>query len=166
MNVTLLLFYLAGFLAIAGALGVVVVRNVVYAAVFLLLSLVSIAAVFLLMYADFLALVQLLIYAGAVVILLLFGLMLTRAGTGRLEMDNPQRPLAIIAGVVVLGILGYASISTRWIASAGATLQKVEITQLGTSLFEKWVIPFEVASLVLLVALIGAIVIAKAEEKS
>lgn len=166
MSVTLVMFYLAGFLAIAGAIGVVAVRNVVHAAIFLLLSLVSVAAVFLFLYADFLALVQLLIYAGAVVILLLFGLMLTRAGGGKVAVDNPQKPLAILAAAVILAILGYASVSTRWMATAGVTLQRVDITQLGDSLFTKFVVPFEVASLVLLVALIGAIVIAKVEERT
>ena len=73
-------FYIAGAVTLFGAIGVVVTRNVVYAALFLLVSLAGVAGTFVLLYAEFLALVQVLIYGGAIIIVILFGLMLTRTG--------------------------------------------------------------------------------------
>ena len=91
---SLALFYLAATLVMAGALGVVLTRNIVYAAFALLASLLGVAGVFLLMFAEFLALVQVLIYGGAVVIVVLFSLMLTRIQDFERLTDHRQWPLA------------------------------------------------------------------------
>ena len=103
--ISLVLFYLAAALVIGGGLGVVSTRNVVYAALFLLASLMGVAGVYLLVFAEFLALVQVLIYGGAIIIVLLFALMLTRFQEFRGAMENRQWPLGVVAAVAIFGIM-------------------------------------------------------------
>lgn len=155
----LVLFYIAGVLALGGAVGVVGTRNIVHAALFLLVSLLGIAGVYLLVFAEFLALVQVLIYGGAIVIVVLFALMLTRLQEFRGAMENPQWPLAALAAIILFGVIAAAIIRT----GAPQATERVGpgIQDIGQSLFTRWAIPFEVASVLLLVALIGAIVIAR-----
>ena len=149
-------------LVLMGGLGVVTSRNVGHAALYLLLSLGSVAGVFIMLLAEFLALVQVLIYGGAVVIVLLFTLMLTRVEEFSRVTDNPQRVMAAVISMVVLGVLTAAFIGFRPVVQP---LEVVGIGALGSELFVQWAIPFEVASLVLLVALIGAIIIATGTRK-
>jgi NADH-quinone oxidoreductase subunit J len=153
------LFILLSVFTLAGGLGVVLTRNVVHAALFLLLSLVAVAGIYLLLFTEFLALVQVLIYGGAIIIVLLFAIMLTRSSEYPRISDNPQWPLAAVAAIALAVVLG----SAFWINSpSGAEPQSPAFSELANSLFTRWAIPFEVASLVLLVALIGAIIIARA----
>ena len=109
-------------------------------------------------FAEFLALVQVLIYGGAIVIVILFALMLTRIQDFQHLSDNRQWPLAAIAALGLLGVL-IPSFLIRSVADTEA--QSPVFGDLANSLFTRWAIPFEVASLVLLVALIGAIIIAR-----
>ncbi|MEE8442316.1 MAG: NADH-quinone oxidoreductase subunit J [Dehalococcoidia bacterium] len=156
---SLVLFYIAGALALGGAVGVVGTRNIVHAALFLLAALMGVAGVYLLVFAEFLALVQVLIYGGAIVIVVLFALMLTRLQEFRGAMENPQWPLAALAALALFGVIAAAIIRTgapKVTERFGPSIQDI-----GLSLFTRWAIPFEVASLLLLVALIGAIVIAR-----
>ena len=161
----LALFVIVALFTLGGAVGVVATRNVVHAALFLLLSLLGAAGAYLLLFAEFLALVQVLIYGGAVVIVVLFAVMLTRSAEYPRITDNRQWPLAILAGLAVSGVLAAAF----WLAPEPAGLipgvepqpQAPVFTGLAASLFTKWALPFEIASLVLLVALIGAIIIAR-----
>ena len=157
-------FVILAVMAVVAALGVVLSRHIVHAALSLIAALVVVAGIYLLLFAEFLALVQILIYGGAVVILLLFALMLTRAHDYDLGLDNPHRPFAVVAGLLVFGVLAYAVLGVSWGPAAQRILEPVPIEILGRSLFGYWAIPFEVASLVLLVALIGSIVIARTEE--
>ena len=161
MSLSLVVFYLLGAICLGGAVGVVVSRNVVYAALLLLVSLIAVAGLYLLLLAEFLALVQLLIYGGAITIVVLFVIMLTRVQEFRAMTDNPQWPLAIVASLAVFALLAAAMIKG---APSETTRQSVDFQELGDSLFAQWAVPFEVASLVLLVALIGAIVIAREKE--
>ena len=156
---SLVLFYLAGALTLGGAVGVIGTRNIVHAALFLLVSLMGVAGIYLLVFAEFLALVQVLIYGGAIVIVVLFALMLTRLQEFRGPMENPQWPLAVIAAVALFGVIAAAIVRTG--TPAGAERQGPSVNEVGTALFTQWAIPFEVASVLLLVALIGAIVIAR-----
>lgn len=153
-------FYILAFVATVTGLGVVFSKNAAHSALFLVASLVAVAGVYFVVLADFLALVQLLLYAGAVTILLLFALMLTRSESS--SPDNPQKPLAALVASVFFGIIVYAVYNTPW-PVVGEGLRRVTLEDLGSSLFSQWVIPFEVASLVLLVALLGAIIIARTE---
>ena len=155
---SIVLFYLAGALTLGGALGVVVTRNIVYAAFALLASLMGVAGIFLLAFAEFLALVQVLIYGGAIVIVILFALMLTRIEDFEHLSDNRQWPLAAIAAAAIFGLLTAAIVST---SVTTADRRGLGFEDLGDSLFREWAVPFEVASLVLLVALIGGIVLVR-----
>lgn len=162
MSVQLAIFVLLAATCLAGGLGAVTTRNVAHAALFLLLSLGAVAGVFVLLMAEFLALVQILIYGGAVTIVLLFALMMTRLEDFSRVADNPQRPLAVVAALVVLAVIGSTILGTDQISGI---LGKTGLKALGSELFTQWVIPFEIASLVLLIALIGAIIISRTEEK-
>ena len=155
---SLVLFYLAGVLTLGGALGVVMSRNIVYAAFGLIVALLGVAGVFLLAFAQFLALVQVLIYGGAIVIVIVFALMLTRLEDFRNLSDHKQWPLAALAAMAVFGVLA-AAIARTAVSTRERT--EVDFTLLGERLFTDWAIPFEVVSLVLLVALIGAVVMVR-----
>jgi NADH-quinone oxidoreductase subunit J len=164
MTVTEVIFYFIAAVSVLGGLGVVVSRNVAYAALSLVFTLLAVAALYILLASEFLALVQVLIYAGAVAVLLLFALMLTRARDLQQTLDNSQRPLAAIAALALLGVLIAMIVLTNWPRAAGEPAL-VSFSAVGDALFRTWVVPFEVASLVLLVALVGAIVIAGTEEE-
>ena len=155
------LFGLTAFLVLGGAIGVVATRNVVWAALSLLVSLAAAAGVYLILFAEFLALVQVLIYGGAVTIVLLFAIMLTRSRDYPLISDNRQWPLALIAGGTVFAVL-MAAFLVNPVTTKQPDSADMGFTQhLAEPLFTQWALPFEIASLVLLVALVGAIVLGR-----
>lgn len=155
---SLALFIILAVFTLGGGLAVVVTRNVVQAALALLVSLVAVAGIYLVLYAEFLAIVQVLIYGGAIIIVLVFAIMLTRNAEYPRTSDNRQWPLAALAALGLLGVLVPSFLIN---AVRGTTPQNAAFTDIGKSLFTTWAVPFEVASLVLLVALIGAIIIAR-----
>jgi NADH-quinone oxidoreductase subunit J len=157
------IFYFVAAVTVLGALGVVLTRNVVHSALFLILALLAVAGVFILLSAEFLAIVQILIYGGAVTILILFVMMLTRVRDMPQAMDGPQRPFAALAAGAFLALSVLAALSSDWPGETDK-ITLVPFRDLGDALFRSWAVPFEVASLVLLVALIGAIVLARSEE--
>ena len=147
----------------AAAVMTVTSHNLVHAALFLAVALAGIAGVFLVLGADFLALVQLVVYVGAVAVLFLFGLMLTRAPIGREALDSEHRGLA-------LGVSGALFVVMSWLiidAFGDVRVEEVagpRIGELGLALFRDWVLPFEVLSMLLLAALVGAIVLSRRED--
>jgi NADH-quinone oxidoreductase subunit J len=152
-------------LAIVGtgaALRLVTARNVVHAALYLVVTLAVVAAVYLLLAAEFVAWVQVLIYVGAILVLLLFGLMLTRAPIGREALDNQQRGLSAIVGLGVLA--GLVVLLWQAFGDAQIELTTSSTAIVGERLFRDFVLPFEVVSFLLLAALIGAIVLARRDE--
>lgn len=164
MTVAELIFYLLAVLTIAAAVGVVTVPNVVHAALLLILTLLGVAGFYLLLASEFLALVQVLIYAGAVATIILFGLMLTRGGRELPTVPaGAQWPLALLAAGALAVVLLTAVLDSDWPREAGQ-VTLVGVGTLAGVLFREWLLPFEVVSLVLLVALIGAIVISRQEE--
>jgi NADH-quinone oxidoreductase subunit J len=153
---------LAGIFAVSGIAGIFVVtsRNVVHAALFLVAALGSIAALFLLLGAEFVGWTQILIYVGAIIVLLLFGIMLTRAPMGRMALDNPSRGIAFVVAAGTFGVLTWLI----WDAFGDERIplkQAVRTADIGKSLFDKFVLPFEAISVLLLAALVGAIVLAR-----
>ena len=156
------LFIVLSTVSILGGVGVVATRNIVHAALFLLLSLMSISGIYLILFTEFLALVQILIYGGAIVIVLLFAIMMTRGSDYPRISDNRQWPLAIVASLAVAVVL---SVSFWITPDTVVGPQHAKFSDIGNSLFTRWAIPFEIASLVLLVALIGAIVIARSDSE-
>ena len=165
MTVAQVIFYLIAALAVGGGLGVVFARSTVYAALYLILSLLAVAAVYILLASEFLALVQVLIYGGAVTILLLFALMLTRMGDLTETMVGAQWPLAGVASAFLAGLLIYTVSTSDWPGDADGLITRVPFEAVGEALFRQWGVPFEIASLVLLIALVGAIVLARQGEE-
>ena len=153
-----ILFIVLAVLTLGGGLAVVATRNVVHAALALLLSLLAVAGIYLILFAEFLAIVQVLIYGGAITIVLLFAIMLTRSSEYPRISDNRQWPLAVVAALGLLGVLAPSFIIRR---VEDTEPHNPAFVDLANSLFTRWAIPFEIASLVLLVALIGAIIIAR-----
>jgi NADH-quinone oxidoreductase subunit J len=151
-------FGILAFAAILGALGVIASRNVVHAVFWLLEAMFAVAGLYLLLSAEFLALVQVLVYAGAVSVLLLFVIMLTlrrREDAVRpLDFSFTAAALALVLGVVLYIALAQAELPTSVMPEATP-----DVAALGRILFavDGWALPFEIASLVLLVALIGAV---------
>jgi NADH-quinone oxidoreductase subunit J len=149
------------------AVAVVTARNVVHAALYLVVALASVGVTFLLVGAEFVGWTQILIYVGAIVILLLFGLMLTRAPIGRDALDHLPVNRAVGGGVALLLFVGLASLLLQvWpigstVASDPASGSTAAV---GEVLFRDYVLPFEVVSFLLLAALIGAIVLARRDE--
>jgi len=157
------IFYVVAILTVVAALGVVVSRNIVHAALFLILSLLAVAGVFVLLAAEFLAIVQVLIYGGAVTILILFAMMLTRVRDVPTAVDGPQRPFAALAAGAFLVTSLVAVLGTDWPGQTDK-INVVSFNDIGNVLYRNWAVPFEIASLVLMVALIGAIILARGEE--
>ena len=145
------------------ALRVVTTKNVVHAALYLVLVLSGVAGIFILLAAEFLAIVQVLVYIGAIVVLFLFGIMLTRAPIGRSnELDNDQRIAGAAVGVGLFALL--AAILNDGFGDARVEPSQVGRSgDVGLSIFQTFVIPFEVISVLLLAALVGAVVIARRE---
>jgi NADH-quinone oxidoreductase subunit J len=143
------------------AVAVVTVRNVVHAALSLVVVLAGVAAQYVILQAEFVGLVQVLIYIGAVIILFLFGIMLTRSPMRRsAELDNDQRSWAVAVALLILGVLVVLLNKTfggQRITFAAPTDTGV----LADSIFRTYVVPFEVVSILLLASLVGAIVLAR-----
>lgn len=151
---------------IAGIAGILVVttKNVVRGALYLVAVLGAIAAIFMLLGAEFIGWTQVLIYVGAIVVLLLFGIMLTRAPIGAAgALDNQQRGIALLVAASVFGVLTY--LVWRGFGNARIPLKQVVRTEdIGNSMFSNFVLPFEAISFLLLAALVGAIVLARRDK--
>jgi NADH-quinone oxidoreductase subunit J len=164
-------FIILTILTLGGAIMVAYDRNLFHGALWLLVSLFGVAGLFVMLAAPFLAAVQVLVYMGAIVILIIFAIMLTRQVMGVREMANNQWPVALamaaIAFLVVALILSLASSNTLLLARPvqGIPLAPDNVVQFGKALVDvgQYALPFELASLLLTGAMIGAIVIARDE---
>jgi NADH-quinone oxidoreductase subunit J len=160
-------FYLLAAIIVGSAVAVVTSRNVVRAALYLIVVFAGVVGQYVLLAAEFLAVTQILIYIGAIMVLMLFGIMLTRARIGRdLALTNRHWPIGAVTALALLGVMGYALIDafgddalpadTRVPAGGGSNT-----AALGDAIFSQFLIPFEVVSVLLLAALVGAIVLAR-----
>ncbi len=157
-----LVFALVGVIAGASAVLAVTTRQVVHAALWLVVCLGTVAGCYVVLGAELVALVQLLVYVGAVVVLVLFALMLTHAPIGRnrgLATPLPQRLLAVPLGASVTALL--AATLVPLVGSGPVTPRSGDTHAVATAVFGTWVWPFELLSVLLLAALIGAFAIAK-----
>jgi NADH-quinone oxidoreductase subunit J len=147
------------------AIGVVRSQNVVHAALYLVAVLAGSAAQFLLLAAEFVAWVQVIVYIGAVVVLFLFGIMLTRAPMkGETSLDYAKRWPAAVAGLFVFGIFAVLTIDAfgaKKIKLDNELLVVGNTATVGADVFRTYVLPFEVVSILLLAALVGAVVLAR-----
>jgi NADH-quinone oxidoreductase subunit J len=156
-----IVFGITAFAMAVGAVRVVTTKNVVHAALWLMIVLAGVAVNFILLAAEFAAVVQVLVYIGAIVVLFLFGIMLTRAPIGReIGLDNNQRIPSLLVGLLVFGLL--ASVLAKQWGRAHVHPSSVQRTaDVANSIFTQYVVPFEAVSVVLLAALVGAVVIAR-----
>ncbi|HEX2315966.1 MAG TPA: NADH-quinone oxidoreductase subunit J, partial [Thermomonospora sp.] len=165
-----IVFTLLGVVAVGSAVLVVTTRQLVHAALWLVVSFGALAGGYLVLTAEFVAWVQVLIYVGAVVVLLLFGIMLTRAPIGPLPRAGDDDPLdsgnrwvalavavATAAVLITVLVMGFHDAYIELDAGHGAA------EPLGGSIFRTWVLPFEVLSVLLLAALVGAIVLSRSD---
>lgn len=170
MTLDLALFLLLSLVAIASALGMLLSRNAVYSALYLVLNFVTVAVFYLLLGAPFIAMAQITVYAGAIMVLFLFVIMLL--GTDELPKSQVlpwQKPLAIVLSVLLAVEATYLLVTKA--RPVGDVLQPAEsvdtvenLRQLGNLLFTDYLLPFEVVSILLLVAMVGAIILTKKEK--
>ncbi|MFD5319184.1 NADH-quinone oxidoreductase subunit J [Streptomyces sp. NPDC127098] len=155
-------FLVVGVVVLGAAVRCVTTRELVHAALWLVVALGGLAVQYLLLTAEFVAWVQVLIYLGSVVVLLLFGLMLTRAPIGPSpDADSGNRPVALavsLGSAAALVVLVVDAFRGAWIE---LDRPHGESGQIGESLFRDWVLPFEALSVLLLAALVGAIVVSR-----
>jgi NAD(P)H-quinone oxidoreductase subunit 6 len=159
------LFYAFAAMTVAGAAGVALSRNILYSAIGLLFALMGAGSLYVFLSADFLAVTQLLVYIGGVLVLILFAVMLTNRIT---EVNVSNTSLGLAGGVALLvatvPVLVFVAVAAPWAAQAAPALAPTT-RDIGNGFLTRWLLPFELASLVLLATLIGAVVIARKELK-
>lgn len=160
------IFVLLGLMSLAAAVLVVTTRNVVHAALWLVVTLAGVSGCYLMLTAEFVAWVQVLIYVGAVIVLLLFGIMLTKAPIGGdADLDSENRIPAAIVGLAAAGTLTTLVVQAfrhEFVDLGGGT----GASGIGAGIFQSYVLPFEVVSVLLLAALIGSIVLSRRDEEN
>lgn len=160
MTVTLVFFYLYAAVAVAGALGLVLAPRIVHAVMSLFATLFAIAALYLLLGSEFLAAMQLFVYGGAVTVLVLFVLMLTRPSEDAAPSSRRIRWIAMALCVLLFSVLATTVGGATWSPMAAQAHDTASLAQI---LFSRYVLPFEIAGLTLTIALIGSIVLAREE---
>ena len=151
---------------VGAAIRVVTTKNIVHAALYLVVVLAGVAAQFILVGAEFTGVAQVLVYIGAVVVLFLFGIMLTRARIGHeVDVDTERRWIAGLVALLLFAVMTYALVDgfDNVDIEANTALVPQTTEQVSDSIFRDYLIPFEAVSFLLLAALIGAIVVARRE---
>jgi NADH-quinone oxidoreductase subunit J len=155
-------FGIISVIAIGGALRMVTTNNVVHAALYLLIVLASVAAIYILLGAEFTAATQVLVYIGAILILLLFGVMLTRARIGGDEdLDYEQRWMGLGVSVLLFVVMSYSLWEEFGSDTRLVGYEPQRTAEVADSVFSTYIVPFEAVSVLLLAALIGAVVVAR-----
>ena len=155
-------FWVLAALTLGSAAMIILVRNLLHALLFLILTFIGMAGLFITLSADFVAVVQVLIYAGAIAVLLLFAIMLSP----RSDRDNAgnllQLPALVLSGLFAAGIT-FVVIETNWREAARGSFDTTA-NAIGQALLRPFVLPFEIASVLLVAAMIGAIVLVRDDE--
>ena len=157
------IFLILSAIALVGGAGVVFSRKLFHAALFLVLSFIGVAGFYLLLGAEMLAMIQILVYVGAIAILIIFAIMLSqRIMSAEYQAENEQWLFALVTAAALFVVLAFILLSVGW-PTAQADVPQDSIVQLGKALVdpEQFVLPFEVASVLLLVALVGSVIIAR-----
>jgi NADH-quinone oxidoreductase subunit J len=155
-------FYVLAAITLISALMVGIVRDLVHAVLFLILSFIGVAGLYITLSADFVAVVQVLIYAGAISVLMLFAILLTPRSARDNAAVSYRAPISIIAGLVGATII-FVGLKTEW-AKVDEDRFDTTAAAIGEALLDPFVLPFEVASVVLTVAMIGAIILVRSGE--
>ena len=160
------MFWIIAAITLGSALMMVLNRNIFHSALFMVVTFLGVAATYVMLQADFLAAVQILVYAGAITIFMVFGIMLTvRGNMKQTNLFSKNAAAAGLVSLIMIIINAYMAIKTNWpISSAEPPTETV--SQIAELMLTKYVIPFEVAAILLTVALLGAIVIAKEVKKT
>jgi NADH-quinone oxidoreductase subunit J len=156
------IFAITGLISILCAIAMILSPNAVHSALWLVLNFSAVAVLYLMLQAPFLAMIQITVYAGAIMVLFLFVIMLLGAEKGQEERDaiSWQRPLAIVLGLLLLGEAGFVFFSTGTTAVPRATTTEIgSPLAIAQALFTTYLLPFEITSVLLLVALLGAVVL-------
>jgi NADH-quinone oxidoreductase subunit J len=154
MSLTASLFYFFGVLAALSAFGVLLTKHVFYGALLTIVCLLALAGIYILLYAEFVAMAQILIYAGGILVVILFGIMLTSKISGKpLTVTNRNVFAGALAAVSLFIVL---VVQFKNLALPVVTPNPAGITQIGMDLMTTFVLPFEIAGILLLVALLGA----------
>ena len=169
LNINAALFWLFAAMAGASALGVVISKNIVRMAVFLLFTLTGVAGLYFLLSAEFLAAVQLVVYAGGTLILIIFGVMLTsKSPFSRFAPKPGEIVVSLAIGAVLMVSLVWGinrAVAAGAFASDAYAADNYPMVALGQALLGDFLVPFEVASVLLLVVMIGAAYLAKARRR-
>lgn len=171
MSLDLILFLILALVAIATAIGMLMSKNAVYSALFLVLNFVTVAVFYLLLGAPFIAMAQITVYAGAIMVLFLFVIMLLGAeALPKGEVLPWQKPLAAILAVILAAEATFLLVTK--VRPAGDIVYPGDVVntmdnlrELGQTLFTEYLLPFEVTSILLLVAMVGAIVLTNRQKK-
>jgi NADH-quinone oxidoreductase subunit J len=167
MTVSHVVFIILSAVALVGALGVVMAKNLFRAALLLVLSFVGVAGFYILLEAEFLAMVQLLVYVGAISILIIFAVMLTRRMMSPdFRARNEQWLIGLVSAIALCVVMVFILLQVNW-PTAVSEIQPDMLQQLGIALVspDQFVLVFEVASVLLLVALVGAVIIARERQE-
>lgn len=155
-------FWVLAIITLGAAGGVVASRNLMHAVLMLILCFLGVSGFFILLSADFLAMAQVIIYVGAISVLMLFAIMLTPA----VERDNGETRMiapALLLSVALATVFIFVAVDTNW--STVTTDPGLTATDLGNALLTTWVLPFEIASVLLTAAMVGAIMLARTEQE-
>ena len=168
MNIAMAVFVACGVMAIVGALALILAREPVHSALALVLVMISLAILYLLLGAAFIAAIQILVYAGAIMVLFVFVIMLLNAGEEvRTNVSRLAKWVGLPLGIFFLAEMAYSlfrEYGSRAAATSGATAPDPNLTQqLSMKLFTDFVLPFELTSILILIAVLGALVLAKRE---
>lgn len=164
MNLFDIFFYLFAAIVLVSAGVTVYSRNIIYAAFSLLFTFFGVAGIYVLLNADFIAVAQILIYVGGILVLLVFGVMLTHRV---INVEIKTGILNVIPGSMITAVIGGTLcgifLMTDWLVVEGVPPIQSTTTEIGTMFMTKYLLPFEIASVILLVALVGAAYIARRE---
>jgi NADH-quinone oxidoreductase subunit J len=156
-------FLIVAVIAVGSALGLVLRRNAIHGALFLVVNLASVAILYLTLQAEFLALAQVIVYAGAIMVLFVFAIMVLIPGKEETGPD-PRRPLRLaavpVSALLVVGLLA-ALVGARRLAPATPGPEAMGLTALGRALFTDYLFPFELTSVLLLAAMVGVLLLAR-----
>ena len=161
MLLPVLIFGFASLVTLGAAVAVVTNKNILHSAYYLILAFVGVAAIYVMLEAPFVAVVQVLVYVGAIAILIVFAIMLTRRLMSKdMEQQNKQWIPSALGALALFLVLGWIVYTAGWPVHEGV-IPADPISQIGQDLLTTYLVPFEIASVLLLAALVGAILIGR-----
>lgn len=169
MSLPLILFFACALLAVAGAVLLILAREPIHSALALVLVMISLAVLYLLLGAEFIAAVQIIVYAGAVMVLFVFVIMLLNAGVeDRTHISKIATwigvPLGFFLLLEIAHIFWHARMGAAMGSGAGVPIEPASTRDLSMALFQQYLFPFEATSILILIAMLGALVLAKKDE--